>query len=348
MEEIRIGILGGSGLYAMDALKNIEEVYMDTPFGKTSDAIITGEINGVQVAFMARHGRSHSLLPSEVPYRANIFAMKTLGVRYLLSVSAVGSLKEEIKPRDVVIASQYIDYTKKREMTFFGNGMVAHVSMAKPTCPSLNEILSKITQELTTDAVPISANAKENPPCENPSCESQNHVNKSCQNPNLENNSFKSNFYENKSHENKSRGNNFRGNKINAHVEGTYICIEGPQFSSFAESNLFRLMGADIIGMTNMPEAKLAREAQIAYASLAMVTDYDCWNPKEQAVNVDMAIANLKANAKLAQDIIQEAIQRISTLKPVSIAHSALKQSLVSPLESLSGKQKELVELLLK
>lgn len=290
MEEVVIGIFGGSGLYEMEALKNIEEVQIDTPFGKTSDAIFIGEIDGVRVSFMARHGRSHTLLPSEVPYKANIFAMKKLGVRYLLSVSAVGSLREEMKPRDVVIPNQYIDHTKHRDSTFFGHGIVAHVSMAQPTCKHLNEILAKVTQPLVDDAK----------------------------------------------------------NGIDVHVDKTYICIEGPQFSSFAESNLFRLMGADIVGMTNMPEAKLAKETQIAYSALSMITDYDCWHPHEEAVNVDMAIANLKANSQLAQKIIQSAIRDISSKHPVCLAHSALKQAVVTPLECMTSEQKELMELFLK
>lgn len=297
MEEIKIGILGGSGLYGMDVLKNIKELQINTPFGKTSDVIMAGEINGVAVAFMARHGRFHSLLPSEVPYKANIFAMKTLGVQYLLSVSAVGSLKEEMKPRDVVIPDQYIDHTKHRDMTFFGNGMVAHVSMAQPTCVSLNAILGKATQ----------------------ACMQKNPM----------------------TSQNDSMGKN-------VYVGGTYICIEGPQFSSFAESNLFRSMGADIVGMTNMPEAKLAREAQIAYATLAMVTDYDCWHPNEAAVNATMAIANLKANASLSQEIIQEAVFCISTEYFVSIAHSALKNSLITPLDTMNTAQKAIIQILLK
>jgi len=317
MEEIKIGILGGSGLYAMDTLKNIKELQIDTPFGKTSDAIITGDIDGVGVAFMARHGRSHSLLPSEVPYKANIFAMKKLGIRYLLSVSAVGSLKEEMKPRDVVIPNQYIDYTKHRDMTFFGNGMVAHVSIAQPTCQALSDILVKVTQVFTKDTIVKGSSNKD---------DGKDNINKnSTVNANANNET-----------------------RINVHAGGTYICIEGPQFSSFAESSLFRSMGADIIGMTNMPEAKLAREAQIAYATLAMVTDYDCWHPHEEAVTADMTIANLKANANLAQNIIKETVMRISATSPISIAHSALKQALITPIEAMNKEQKEIMAILSK
>lgn len=279
-----IGIIGGSGLYRMDDLQNIRENTIDTPFGKPSDTILTGQIDGVPVAFLARHGRSHALLPGEVPYRANIYALKQLGVRYLLSISAVGSLHEEITPRDMVIPDQYIDLTKKRDSTFFGNGVVAHASMAKPVCEQLSELLARAVEQATPE--------------------------------------------------------------VQLHRGGTYLCIEGPQFSSVAESNWYRSMGARVIGMTNMPEAKLAREAQMAYTSLAMVTDYDCWHPKEDHVSTELAIANLMQNAENAQKILIRMIQLIGKTQPSSSAHTALEEALVTPLNSIPDEMLSIVQLL--
>ena len=243
MNQTEIGIIGGSGLYRMANLQDTNDHSIDTPFGKPSDNIVTGEIGGVRVAFLARHGRDHSLLPSEVPYRANIYALKQLGVRYLLSFSAVGSLREDIAPLDMVIPDQYIDLTRKRNSSFFGDGVVAHVSMANPVCSSLSSLLAQAVESSAPD--------------------------------------------------------------VRLHRGGTYICVEGPQFSSRAESNWYRSMGANVIGMTNMPEAKLAREAQIAYAALAMVTDYDCWHPCEADVTTELAIATLMKNAERAQHILR-------------------------------------------
>ncbi len=286
MTQTRIGILGGSGLYQMDALANSKEHRLDTPYGTPSDAIITGDIHGIPVAFLARHGRGHRLLPGEVPYAANIFALKSLGVRYLLSFSAVGSLKEEVAPLDMLLPDQYIDMTRQRRNTFFGGGAVAHVSMAQPVCPALRGLLADAVQATDSD--------------------------------------------------------------IKLHRKGTYVCMEGPQFSSLAESHWYRSMNADVIGMTNMPEAKLAREAQIAYASLAMATDYDCWHPKEEHVNADMALQNLMQNADRAQRIALNAIGLIANAQPDSIAHTALQQSLVTPLDAMSGSVRETVEVLLR
>lgn len=284
MSEIRIGMLGGSGLYQMAGLEQIEEHRLDTPYGPTSDAIITGVMDGVPVAFLARHGREHSLLPSEVPYRANIHAFKQLGVRYLLSFSAVGSLREDVAPRDMLIPDQYIDRTRQRPNSFFGEGVVAHVALADPVCPALSELLAAAVAKVD-DA------------------------------PRL-------------------------------HRGGTYLCMEGPQFSTRAESHWYRAMGASVIGMTNMPEARLAREAQIAYASLAMVTDYDSWNPKEEHVTADLAIANLMHNAENAVRIAREAIALLAQQAPVSIAHDALTQGLITPLEKMNADKRALVELL--
>ncbi|WP_430232111.1 S-methyl-5'-thioadenosine phosphorylase [Nitrosomonas communis] len=285
MIKAEIGIIGGSGLYRMANLHNAVENTIGTPFGKPSDNIVTGEIDGIPVAFLARHDRDHSLLPSEVPYRANIFALKQLGVRYLLSFSAVGSLREDIAPLDMVIPDQYLDLTKKRDSTFFGDGVVAHVSMAHPVCDNLGNLLAQAVELAAPD--------------------------------------------------------------IHLHPEGTYICIEGPQFSSLVESNWYRSMGASVIGMTNMPEAKLAREAQIAYASLAMVTDYDCWHSREAHVTTELAITNLMKNAERAQNIAIAAIRLIAITKPQSSAHDALKQALVTPIETLQEPKKGIINTLL-
>lgn len=286
MTQTTIGIIGGSGLYRMANLQNPIEHSIDTPFGTPSDSIITGQIDGVAVAFLARHGRAHALLPSAVPYRANIYALKQLGVKYLLSFSAVGSLDEGIAPRDMLIPDQYIDLTKQRASTFFGEGVVAHVSMANPACAALAELLA----QAVTRAAP----------------------------------------------------------QVSLHSAGTYLCIEGPQFSSIAESNWYRSMGAQVIGMTNMPEAKLAKEAQIAYASLAMVTDYDCWHPREAHVTTELAIANLLDNADKAQQILLQAVALIHTAQPASAAHSALKTALVTSLDAVPAAQQAVVQLLLK
>lgn len=288
MQQTRIGIIGGSGLYRMEALEKTEEVVVQTPWGEPSDAILTGEVEGVPVAFLARHGRQHSLLPGEVPYQANIYAMKQLGVRYLLSFSAVGSLSEEIAPLDLVVPDQYIDLTRQRPSSFFGQGVVAHVSMADPTCPLLGDILARAAEELATRE------------------------------------------------------------PLQLHRGGTYLCMEGPQFSTRAESRLYRSMGASVIGMTNMPEARLAREAQIAYASLAMVTDFDCWHPKEAQVTAELAIRNLMQNAQRAQQIARAAILLVAQEQPGSSAHSALREGLVTPLEAIAPERRPQIDLLLQ
>jgi 5'-methylthioadenosine phosphorylase len=276
MVHAEIGIIGGSGLYQMSGLQNVQEHVIETPYGRPSDALVTGTLGGTPVVFLARHARGHRLIPSEVPYRANIHALKQCGVRYLLSFSAVGSLREDMAPLDMVLPDQFIDLTRQRAGTFFGDGAVAHVSMAQPVCPALSAILGKAVQHVSeTDPIRL-------------------------------------------------------------HAGGTYVCIEGPQFSSQAESHWYRSMGASVIGMTNMPEAKLAREAQIAYATLAMVTDYDCWHPKEAHVTADMAIANLMQNAQRAQGIAAEAIRLVTAIKPDSIAHTALSAALVTPWEAMS------------
>lgn len=284
--QAKIGIVGGSGLYKMDALKDVQEIYLETPFGKPSDAFIVGNLEGVSVAFLARHGRNHHLIPSELPFRANIYAMKQLGVEYLISASAVGSLKEEVKPLDMVIPDQFIDRTHHRVSTFFGQGVVAHIGFGHPVCLQLAAILGEAVKSL---ALP----------------------------------------------------------KIDLHQGGTYVCMEGPAFSTIAESNLYRSWGASIIGMTNLQEAKLAREAEIAYATLALVTDYDCWHQDHDHVTVEMIIDNLHKNAINAQKVILETVKRLEKNAPVSEAHSALKYAILTPREQIPAETKEKLGLII-
>ncbi len=287
MTTVKIGIIGGSGLYKMDALKDVREVSLDTPFGSPSDALILGTLEGTEVAFLARHGRNHHFLPTELPFRANIHALKQLGVEYIISASAVGSLKAEVKPLDLVIPDQFIDRTKERIATFFGEGIVAHVAFGDPICPQLAQILGDAVASLNLPEVTL-------------------------------------------------------------HRGGTYLCMEGPAFSTKAESNLYRSWGATVIGMTNLTEAKLAREAEIAYATLALVTDYDCWHPDHDHVTVEMVIENLHHNAINAQKVIQETVRRLAANPPVSAAHSALKYAILTRLDSVPVATKEKLALLLK
>ncbi len=287
MAQAKIGIIGGSGLYKMEALKDVEEVTIDTPFGAPSDAIILGTLDNTRVAFLARHGRNHTLLPTELPYRANIYAMKSLGVEYLISASAVGSLKEEVKPLDMVVPDQFIDRTRNRISTFFGEGIVAHITFGEPVCTKLAAVLADAVESLQLPDVSL-------------------------------------------------------------HRGGTYVCMEGPAFSTKAESHLYRSWGATIIGMTNLPEAKLAREAEIAYATLALATDYDCWHPDHDSVTVEMVVANLHRNATNAQKVIQETVRRLTENPPESSAHSALKYAILTPLDKVPAATKQKLELLLK
>ena len=284
---VKIGVIGGSGLYQMDALTDVEEIYVDTPFGSPSDAIVVGKLEGVSVAFLARHGRGHTLTPSELPFRANIYAMKALGVEYLISASAVGSLKEDAKPVDMVVPDQFIDRTKNRVSTFFGEGIVGHISFGDPVCGNLAKVLAD-------------------------SAESQ------------------------------------QLQDVTLHRGGTYICMEGPAFSTKAESQMYRSWDATVIGMTNLPEAKLAREAEIAYATLAMVTDYDCWHPDHDSVTVEMVIGNLQKNAVNAQKIVTEVVRRLTENPPTSEAHSALKFAIITPLDKAPETTKEKLSLLLE
>jgi 5'-methylthioadenosine phosphorylase len=287
MTDLKIGIIGGSGLYQMSALTNVREVSVDTPFGKPSDNLIVGDLAGSSVAFLARHGRNHHLTPSEVPYRANIHAMKQIGVEYLISASAVGSLQAEVKPLDLVLPDQFIDRTKSRASTFFGEGIVGHIAFGDPICQQLAGVLAESIESLDLPDLTL-------------------------------------------------------------HKSGTYVCMEGPAFSTKAESNMYRMLGGTTIGMTNLPEAKLAREAEIAYATLALVTDYDCWHPDHDSVTVEMIIANLHKNAENAQQVIQETVRRLGANPFVSEAHSALKYAIITPMDKVPETTKQKLELLLK
>ena len=244
MEQVQIGIIGGSGLYDMAEVTDRKEITVTTPFGDPSGPYVIGTLRGKRVAFLSRHGAGHRLSPSELNFRANIFGMKTLGVEYILSASAVGSLKQEYRPLDIVIPDQFIDRTRGRISTFFGRGLVAHIAFAHPFCKILSDVA------LTSG----------------------------------------------------------KGAGATIHKGGTYVCMEGPQFSTLAESKLYRSWGADIIGMTNLQEAKLAREAEICYTTIALVTDYDCWHPDHDHVTVEMVINTLHQNARTAQQVIAGAV----------------------------------------
>jgi 5'-methylthioadenosine phosphorylase len=287
MTQAKIGIIGGSGLYKMDALQDRQEVVLDTPFGSPSDAYIIGKLEGVSVAFLPRHGRNHGLLPTELPFRANIYGMKQLGVDYIISASAVGSLQAAVKPLDLVIPDQFIDRTRDRISTFFGDGIVAHIAFGHPICPVVAKALADAVESLNLP-------------------------------------------------------------EVNLHKGGTYVCMEGPAFSTIAESNLYRSWGASIIGMTNLQEAKLAREAEIAYATLALVTDYDCWHPDHDHVTVELVIENLHRNAINAQKVIQETVKRLGHELPASFAHSALQNAILTPLDHVPTATQEKLALLLK
>lgn len=247
-----IGIIGGSGLYDMAELTDRREHVVSTPFGDPSGPYVLATLRGKRVAFLARHGAGHRLMPSELNYRANIFGFKVLGVSHILSASAVGSLKEEYRPLDLVFPDQFLDRTFNRVGTFFGNGLVAHVGFAHPLCERLRGLAASAAEAT--------------------------------------------------------------GARV--HRGGTYVCMEGPQFSTLAESRLYRSWGMDIIGMTNLQEAKLAREAEICYATMALVTDYDCWHPDHDAVTVEMVIANLMENAKTAQRVIADTVERLGAERP--------------------------------
>jgi 5'-methylthioadenosine phosphorylase len=276
MEKLQIGIIGGSGLYDMPGVTDRQEVALTTPFGEPSGPYVLGTLRGRRVAFLARHGVGHRLLPSDINFRANIFGMKLLGVEHIVSASAVGSLKEEYKPLDIVIPDQFFDRTKARASTFFGRGLAAHVGFAHPLC----RILSALAHESARSA------------------------------------------------------------GATVHNGGTYVCMEGPQFSTLAESNLYRSWGMDIIGMTNLQEAKLAREAEMCYATIALVTDYDCWHPDHDSVTVDMIIQNLVANARTAQQVIAEAVGALPYERTCECA-SALQHAILTRPDAVPGKVKK-------
>jgi 5'-methylthioadenosine phosphorylase len=281
----RLGVLGGSGLYAMDGLEDVRELDLDTPYGRPSDSLRIGRIGDLEVVFLARHGRHHTFTPTEVPYRANIWALRSLDVRWILSVSAVGSLQEQYRPLDMVVPDQFIDRTHQRPLSFFGEGVVAHVTVADPYCGALSRILEDVGDSLMPE-----------------------------------------------------------GRRL--HRGGTYLCMEGPAFSTRAESELYRSWGCSVIGMTNHTEARLAREAEIAYATLAMVTDYDCWHTEHASVTVEMVIDNLRANAALAQEIVRAAAQRVGVQRPASKAHQALRHALMTPVDSVPAATRRKVDLL--
>lgn len=266
-EPIRIGIIGGSGLYDMAELTDREERAIDTPFGEPSAPLVLATLRGRRVAFLARHGHGHRLMPSELNFRANIFALKTLGVEWILSASAVGSLREDYKPQDLVIPTQFFDRTRERISTFFGDGLVGHVSFAHPFCGALSSLTHQSAVATGTTV----------------------------------------------------------------HKGGTYVCMEGPQFSTIAESNAYRSMGFDIIGMTNLQEAKLAREAEICYTTIALVTDYDCWHPDHDAVTVDMVVANLLQNAKTAQQVIANTVEQLPVERTCECARALATALMTRP-----------------
>jgi len=266
LPRVEVAIIGGSGLYALAGMSAPDELEIDTPFGAPSDKLLVGELAGRTVAFLARHGREHRILPSEINYRANLFALKRLGVERIFSASAVGSMQEEIRPRDVVLVDQFIDRTYRRESTFFGGGLAAHVSLADPVCPELRALLRRAAH----------------------------------------------------------------GRVPRAHEKGTYLCMEGPAFSTRAESELYRSWGVQVIGMTNAQEAKLAREAEICYATLALVTDYDCWHEEEEDVSVSAVLANLKANAESAATIVREAIAALPAQRTRCACAEALRFALLT------------------
>jgi 5'-methylthioadenosine phosphorylase len=277
MTEATIGIIGGSGLYSMEGLEVLSERGIDTPFGAPSDPYVIGEIDGVRVAFLARHGKGHRLSPTELNYRANIYGLKVLGVHTILSASAVGSMKEAYAPTDIVFPHQFIDRTRHRADTFFGNGLVAHVSLADPICAAVSSLMGAAARE--SGAV--------------------------------------------------------------VHEGGTYLCMEGPQFSTRAESKLYRTWDVDVIGMTNLQEAKLAREAEICYATMALVTDYDCWHESEEDVNVEQVLGYLRANAAMAQRTLRLSISRAAERTRDCSCVDALRYAIITDPAAIPRKAKE-------
>ncbi|MEW6364324.1 MAG: S-methyl-5'-thioadenosine phosphorylase [Acidobacteriota bacterium] len=282
MTSAQIGIIGGSGIQEMEGLLDVEKVEMDTPFGRPSAPYVIGTIEGRRAAFLARHGIGHVFMPTEIPYRANIYGFKKLGVERIISCGAVGSMKETIKPLDFVIPDQFLDRTTRRQASFFGDGIVGHISFAEPVCPDLSKALVETGRSLG----------------------------------------------------------------LTTHPKGTYLCMEGPAFSSLAESMLYRQWGVDVIGMTNLTEAKLAREAEICYSTIALVTDYDCWHEEEENVTVETIVAYLMKNAENAKKLIRHAMSRIG---PERACHctSALKGAIFTAPDKMNPRTKENLRLLI-
>ena len=270
IEQSRLGVIGGSGFYAIKTINCLKEIEIDTPYGRPSDSIKIFKVGNLELAFIARHGKNHQFNPTEVPYKANIWALRSIGVRWIIAPSAVGSLQEQIRPLDIVVPDQFIDRTNNRPATFFSEGIIAHVNMGDPFCPNLSRIVTDIGEKYIPS-----------------------------------------------------------GRQI--HKGGTYLAMEGPAFSTRAESNLYRKWGCSIVGMTNHTEARLAKEAEIAYSSLSMVTDYDCWNQTQQEVSVEMVLNNLKINTDVANEIVFETAKKIDILRPKSNSHLALSTGLMTP-----------------
>jgi 5'-methylthioadenosine phosphorylase len=282
MPQAKIGVIGGTGLYDIEGLTEVEEVNLDTPFGKPSDTIVVGRLEGVGVAFLPRHGRGHRIIPTKLPSRANIYALKTLGVEHIIAINSVGSFKKEIKPGDLLIPDQLIDRTRGRISTFFGEGIVAHIQFADPFCPVLRQILFGSAREA----------------------------------------------------------------RARVHPGGTCVVMEGPAFSTRAESNLHRSWGADVVGMTALPEAKLAREAEICYAIIACSTDYDAWHRGEKPVSVEVILDTMRQNIELSKNIIRLAVSRIPETRECECA-SALEGAIVTAPEAIPAEQKEKLGLLI-
>ena len=277
-----VGIIGGSGLYQVEGLEQVREVRIRTPFGAPSDAVVVGVLGGMGVAFLSRHGRGHRINPSSINYRANIYALKSLGVTQVISISAVGSMKESIQPGHVVLPDQFIDLTKRRISTFFDEGIVAHVGFSEPVCSSLADVLEAAGR--------------------------------------------------------------FAGATLQR--GGTYVCMEGPQFSTKAESRLYRQWGVDVIGMTNMPEAKLAREAELCYATMALATDYDCWHETEEAVTVGAILATLHRNVALAKEILKTAVPKLDSDRACA-CRQALATALITAPDAMSASAKRRLNFLI-
>jgi len=282
MPQAKIGVIGGTGLYDIEGLTDVEEVNIDTPFGKPSDSIVVGKLSGVGVAFLPRHGRGHRIMPTEIPSRANIYALKRLGVEHIIAINSAGSFKEEIKPGDLVIPDQLIDRTKSRVNTFFGEGIVAHIQFAQPFCPVLSQALYQAAREAGASV----------------------------------------------------------------HPRGTYVVMEGPAFSTKAESHLHRSWGADVIGMTALPEARLAREAEICYAIIACATDYDVWHEREAPVSVEIILNTMRQNIEMSKKIIKLALSRMPESRDCECT-TALKGAIVTVPEAMPTEQKGKLGLLI-